>query len=53
VGCVASSGICYGLLFCECWYFMFSFVARFVILLWVVVWCVVVICYGLLCGEWW
>ena len=22
-------------------------------LLWVVVWRVVVICYGLLCGEWW
>ena len=22
-------------------------------LLWVIVWRVVVICYGLLCGEWW
>ena len=22
-------------------------------LLWVIVWGVVVICYGLLCGEWW
>ena len=22
-------------------------------LIWVIVWRVVVICYGLLCGEWW
>jgi len=22
-------------------------------LLWIIVWRVVVICYGLLCGEWW